>query len=198
MKNEQDLRVIKTRRNIMESFLALLKEKPLEEISVTEICDRAQCSRNTFYLHFPYKDALYEKVVDGFVDTICGSFQNFEVLPGESEEAYAQRHMHIVGEALLSRRGQLTPILTGEHAHVFFAKLTDKLRDTLLGLTEQMFPGASQKGGYRLVCWYSASAITGFLRGCIYDVPLDTPEALDILCMIHVPVFVASYKYLEE
>ncbi len=198
MKNEQDLRVIKTRRNIMESFLELLKEKPLEEISVTEICDRAQCSRNTFYLHFPYKEALYEKIVDSFVDTICSSFQNAEIQPGESEEDYAQRRMRQIGEVLLSRRGQLAPILTGEHAHVFFAKLTDKLRDTLLSLTEQLIPGSSRKEGYRLVCWYSASAITGFLRGCIYDVPMDTPEALDILCMIHVPVFVASYKYLEE
>ena len=198
MKNEKDLRVLKTRRNIMDSFLALLQEKPLEEISVTEICDRAQCSRNTFYLHFPYKEALYEKIVDSFVDTICSSFQNTEMLPGDSEEDYAQRHMHMVGEVLLSRRGLLTPILTGEHAHVFFAKLTDKLRDTLLDLTEQLFPGSSANKGYRLVCWYSASAIAGFLRGCIYDVPMDTPEALDILCMAHVPVFVAALKYLEE
>ena len=198
MKNEQDLRVLKTRRNIMDSFLALLKENSLEEISVTEICERAQCSRNTFYLHFPYKEALYEKIVDSFVDTICSSFQNTEMLPGESEEAYAQRRMRQIGEVLLSRRGQLTPILTGEHAHVFFAKLTDKLRNTLLDLTEQMFPGSSENKGYRLVCWYSASAIAGFLRGCIYDVPLDTQEALDILCMVHVPVSAVSHKYLEE
>ena len=51
---------------------------------------------------------------------------------------------------------------------------------------------------YRLICWYSASAIAGFLRGCIYDVSMDASDALDILCMIHVPVFVAGYKYFEE
>ncbi len=49
-----DLRVKKTRENIINAFLQLRAKKPLEKISVKELSELAKINKATFYLH--YKD----------------------------------------------------------------------------------------------------------------------------------------------
>ena len=38
-----------TKSVIRESFLSLLREKPVEKITVTELCAKADINRSTFY-----------------------------------------------------------------------------------------------------------------------------------------------------
>ena len=49
---KEDLRVKKTKRVLTEAFFKLLNEKPFEEITVNELCDRADVRRATFYKHY--------------------------------------------------------------------------------------------------------------------------------------------------
>ncbi|MBM6816907.1 TetR/AcrR family transcriptional regulator [Olsenella uli] len=68
-----DLRTRKTLRALREAFLALRRERPLERISVRELCERAEVSKATFYLHYhsivelssELQDELVGQVVDG-------------------------------------------------------------------------------------------------------------------------------------
>ncbi|MBQ9794006.1 MAG: hypothetical protein IJW34_03570 [Clostridia bacterium] len=46
-----DRRIIKTKRAIAVALLQLLSEKPLEEITITELTLKADINRKTFYLH---------------------------------------------------------------------------------------------------------------------------------------------------
>ncbi len=50
-KNE-DRRVRRTRARLREAFTALLREKPVEEITVRELTDLADVNRGTFYGHY--------------------------------------------------------------------------------------------------------------------------------------------------
>lgn len=52
MAQKEDLRVRKTKKAISEAFMALLGEKPIEEMTVNELCDRADVRRTTFYKHY--------------------------------------------------------------------------------------------------------------------------------------------------
>ncbi|HIQ85896.1 MAG TPA: TetR/AcrR family transcriptional regulator [Candidatus Scatomorpha gallistercoris] len=198
MKNENDLRIIKTRQNITDSFLALLAKKPLEEISVTEICAGAKCSRNTFYLHYPYKEALYDALMDELIDQVKQAFMPNERITGENFEDYALRHTRLMGQAALSVKDQLKPVLAGDHNDVFFRKLLNVLRDTLMQSTEANF-GVKVKldEKYRLICWYCASAMVGFLMACYYDVDIPDEEALDILCAMHSGPFTYGWEYIS-
>lgn len=53
---KEDRRVRYTKKAVREGFLRLLQEKPIERISVTEICREADINRGTFYAHYsdPY------------------------------------------------------------------------------------------------------------------------------------------------
>lgn len=59
-KTEKDLRFQKTEEGIINAMLALLGEKTFEEISVKDICEKANISRSGFYLHYMDKYDLVE------------------------------------------------------------------------------------------------------------------------------------------
>ena len=52
---KEDLRVIKTKKALSEAFIELLSEKHFEEITINELCDRAEIRRATFYKHYTDK-----------------------------------------------------------------------------------------------------------------------------------------------
>ena len=52
-----DMRIEKTRRSIINAFLQLRAQKPLEKITVKELSALAEINKATFYLH--YRD-IYE------------------------------------------------------------------------------------------------------------------------------------------
>jgi AcrR family transcriptional regulator len=54
---KEDLRVRKTKKALSDAFISLLKEKHFEEITINELCDRAEIRRATFYKH--YTDKLH-------------------------------------------------------------------------------------------------------------------------------------------
>ena len=54
----------RSRRMLQEAFLALLNEKPYQKISISEIADRADLARSTFYAHFNTKRDLLVSYVD--------------------------------------------------------------------------------------------------------------------------------------
>ena len=49
-----DIRIEKTKTAIHNTFLELRSKKPLEKITIKELCEKAQINKSTFYSH--YKD----------------------------------------------------------------------------------------------------------------------------------------------
>lgn len=54
-----DLRIVKTYTALTVALESLLLEKPLQEITVSEICEKAMIRRATFYKHFGDKNELF-------------------------------------------------------------------------------------------------------------------------------------------
>ena len=53
---KEDLRITKTKAALTGSFFKMLEDKPLEDITVNELCDIAGVRRATFYKHFNDKN----------------------------------------------------------------------------------------------------------------------------------------------
>ncbi|GHO47780.1 TetR/AcrR family transcriptional regulator [Ktedonospora formicarum] len=56
-----DLRVRRTHKLLWEALMAELSERPFEEVTVKDICERAMVHRTTFYKHYEDKYALLEQ-----------------------------------------------------------------------------------------------------------------------------------------
>lgn len=68
--NKIDRRVKYTRMVIKESFINLLEEKEISQITIKEICENADINRATFYTHYSDQYDLLKKIEDEFLDNI--------------------------------------------------------------------------------------------------------------------------------
>ncbi|MCR4963969.1 MAG: TetR/AcrR family transcriptional regulator [Firmicutes bacterium] len=69
-----DKRIIKTKKNLKDTVVLLLAEKPFDQIAVTEICRVSSTSRVTFYSHFADKYDLLEEMFQDMVEWATGHF----------------------------------------------------------------------------------------------------------------------------
>ncbi|HEY7834158.1 MAG TPA: TetR/AcrR family transcriptional regulator C-terminal domain-containing protein [Ktedonobacterales bacterium] len=66
----EDLRVRRTHKLLWEALLAELSERPFEDITVKDICERAMVHRTTFYKHYEDKYALLEQGMRQMYDAL--------------------------------------------------------------------------------------------------------------------------------
>jgi AcrR family transcriptional regulator len=104
--NENDLRVIKTKKYIEKSFIYLLRQKDFNKITVQDILDRALINRSTFYKHYTDKYELAENLCNEVFDSLIAGVKNrfecvnvedalmvikplYQILSGKREEILA-------------------------------------------------------------------------------------------------------------
>ena len=76
-----------TKKAIVESFISLLNQKPLDKITVKEIVDDCGINRNTFYYHFEDIRALLAFVIDAEVERVIAKHASVASLEGGFIEA---------------------------------------------------------------------------------------------------------------
>lgn len=70
----QSKAAIRTRKWITDALISLMEEKDFSDISITEIVEKADVSRQSFYRHFSTKEEIfdnyfYESIIRKFKDT---------------------------------------------------------------------------------------------------------------------------------
>ncbi len=73
----------KTRQSIQNAYLALLQESPSSKIKITEICNRANISRPTFYNHFQTKDEILLTYLDEILDEMFIEYRDLQFKKAE-------------------------------------------------------------------------------------------------------------------
>ena len=81
-------RTQRTKRDIHLIFWQELKEKPIEKITVKEICEKAMINRTTFYLYYSSIYDLFEEIQNNILNTIdelsitilSGQMDKYEVM----------------------------------------------------------------------------------------------------------------------
>ena len=71
---------IRSRRMILEAYTALLKEKDLSKITVTDIVNRADINRATFYAHYPDIRGVTEEIENEIIAKMLEVLKEFEFI----------------------------------------------------------------------------------------------------------------------
>lgn len=67
-----DPRIARTRRSLREALFALTRERGLDDISVSDIADRAGVNRSTYYQHYSDKNMLLVEALDAVLEDAIG------------------------------------------------------------------------------------------------------------------------------
>lgn len=76
--NRDDRRVKYTKMVLKESFIELLEKKDISQITIKEICEKADINRATFYAHYNDQYDLLRKIENELIDNINAYISEFD------------------------------------------------------------------------------------------------------------------------
>ena len=195
---ETDLRVIKTKDSIRRCFFELLKQKPFEEISIKELCDMARCSRNTFYMHYQYKDNLYNQIIDECIADILQGFRPLTRTVSEQTSEIDDQYMYNFLKGVHTHADTLRALLVSDHNGSFQSRLTERLVDALVLVSEQTSGWFADTDEWRLVCSYNAGAFVAFTIFWLKKPEISFDRAREILGDLMDSSMHLGEKYLKK
>jgi AcrR family transcriptional regulator len=69
-RRKSDERTRRTHQRLGTALVELIQEKPINDLTVQEVLDRASVGRSTFYLHFRDKNDLLLSQLENFLETM--------------------------------------------------------------------------------------------------------------------------------
>ena len=81
MTDKHDRRSQRTRHSVSAAFVQLLREKGYDAITVSDIIERANIGRSTFYSHYHDKDDLFVGELDRVIEVLSHGLPDQEEMP---------------------------------------------------------------------------------------------------------------------
>ncbi len=168
--NSLDARARYTRRVLEESFLFLLQEKPVGKITVTELCQRAQINRATFYKHYRDVPDLLECLVQQVLERLESFLASYPYRQFEQIILEVLNYMRREGERyFILGSGNADPTLSMKTFILCYKSAYPVL--------EEKFPQMSRKE-MEMLYHYLAQGCGGVLTWWLRDGMKLEPEAV--------------------
>ncbi len=165
--SDVDRRIIKTKRALKESLIALMQRKDFKDISITDIVQLADLNRGTFYNHFQYKEELLEEIIDDVSTDLINSFrepyQNTNIFKVSELSSSAIK----IFDHVAKYSSFYTLIVKSNALSGFQHRIVDVLRNLTLQDLEECQPNL--KINRELQASYRAYAIFGMIIEWIND-----------------------------
>lgn len=91
----EDRRILRTQKKLKTALLALLEQKDLQELSITEVTRQADCNRVTFYSHYRDLNTLLEAIVEDHLNGLTAHFRRSFKGRERFSSTDVQRHLPI-------------------------------------------------------------------------------------------------------
>jgi AcrR family transcriptional regulator len=155
---KNDLRVRNTKKRLRQSFARLMSEKPLQNITVAELCARAEINRSTFYAHYADIYDLQQKLELEVYGEFQTTLSQVDLSSNFSEDKVPIFMLTIF--SFLKRNADMCAVFLGPHSdRQFVMNLLDTAKETTMVQYGQLYKKAS---AHQLELFYSFIAY-----GCI-------------------------------
>ena len=140
-----DLRLEKTERGIKNAFIELRSKKPLEKITIKELCELACINKSTFYSH--YKDIydLSDSMEEEVVSSITNSISHPEYIMENPAEFTKELFL-----AYLSQNSLTMILFSGSQRN----HLVDKIETSIKELFFQKYPEYRNDMAWNIILSY--------------------------------------------
>lgn len=158
--SSKDLRIVKTKIALHNALLDLLKDKALEDISISEICRKATINRGTFYLHYNQVEDLFEEYFKEITQDLASSYQepyrHVSVFKKSELEPSSIRIFHHIEKYKSFYR----IIFSKKVPLMYYYLLFEEINNLLIQEKEKPL---KEGVNHQLYCSYQANAIIGMI-----------------------------------
>lgn len=127
-----DLRIEKTRQSITNTFIELRSKKPLEKITVKELCERARINKSTFYSHYADIYALSDALETEVVHSVIAAISHPESVFTDPKSFTRQLFW-----GYLSQDSLIKILFSGDRYGLLITKIESALKETILNAYPQ-------------------------------------------------------------
>jgi len=153
---KEDRRVRKTKRALREGLAELLTEKSIQKITVTELTDKVDIHRSTFYANYTDIYDLYSQVEDATIKEISDIFS-------ENYTVDSKAFLEILFQYMFENRQVCRMFLGKNVSPTFYSRLIDLLEEAYM------------------VCWRNEYGFTGTAEELEYYVHFHLSGSLAVV-----------------
>ena len=157
--------VKKTKKAFELSLVSLSKELPLNKISVKQICERAELSRNAFYFHYSDINSLIKDIEDTMLTEITDMFDSFRKI------GFPENVLVIIGQLtdyLIDRKGTTMMLLDSSYSSTFTKRINEAFSDFYFDYFRQ-YHKTDLRETYDLFYTFVSSGYCGMLSRWLSD-----------------------------
>ncbi len=133
---KEDLRVKKTKKLLCSTILNLMQKRPLEEITVTDICNKAMVHRTTFYTHYEDKYNLLLNALEEIKNLIFMPIINSK--ENESAKTIFLKIIEAIVDFLYENRTAVLNILKNNRSETIITVIEHAVQEKMDILVEHL------------------------------------------------------------
>lgn len=181
-----DLRVRRSRKHLIEALCTLIKDQPLQKISVRDITEEAMVNRSTFYAHFADKYDLFRIAI--------GQRMRHDLATLLSDSAgftYKNvRNLILVGGNVMANiTNDCQKTSMGELVPVFMNEMQGSIHEVVSSWTNTL---TISKAEANTVAMFTAGAIFG--AGLLWVQQSDNTQSIDELADQIMPLLMEGIR----
>ena len=119
-----DLRIEKTKKSIINSFIEMRSKKELEKITVKELCEKAQINKSTFYSHYHDIFDLSEQLETEVVNSVIEQMNHPEYVL-EKPELFNQE----LYEGHIAKHTLINILFSGTRSNILVHKIEKSIKE---------------------------------------------------------------------
>lgn len=177
-----DKRIIRTKKLIKRTMIELMQEKEVQNITVTDICNRADLNRGTFYTYHQDVFSLVSEIENEILDEVTKILDNAaQSRLGNSKIKERNLMVRQILECF-SRHRDVIKIVFGDRGYITFQQKLKSLFITkfsqIIGMSNTVF---EDHDGYLAV--YITSGMIGIIQEWIQTGFQKSPEEIANIMM---------------
>lgn len=127
-----DLRIVKTKQAIENSFLELIEQYGYSNVRLVDIANKAQVNRNTIYLHYESKEGIVESMVVGAYEEQIEHLQINEYLKMKNNKKKVEKMFRVIFTVIQDKIDFYRILFTEENLAGYMERLMFNIKKYIL------------------------------------------------------------------
>lgn len=169
----EDKRSLKSRAKIKDAFMSLTLQCGREKLSVSEIAEKAEINRSTFYLHYNDAAAVEDEIECDFGNKVCAEIDKFNLadVSGSTYNLFTAVNEILGGNSLLEKY-----ILLSVNSAKITARLKKILTEKVTKIMIDSFHGISYESAQYCAAYAVAGVVESYVVWARTDGVKQSPE----------------------